>query len=295
MTSLQLELRSEIDAINRAQQQKVYLQSLMAESSPVVNLDSAGKSSEAPELEEQLAKLQSAQDQLRARYGPKYPDVLKSAAEIEELKRKIAGSEASGQVALSPAVSHHNPVIESQIGALNEEIQKREEHEKELKTQIGFQQSNLERVPAAEQKLTSITRDYEAAQEQYKRLQDRKFAADMSSDMENRQKGERFVVLDPAQPPERPYRPNRPLIDMLGLAGGLSLGVLMAFALEVFDPAVKTEQEINQQLNVPVFGEIPWIPTDASQKRQLFRTRLAAGGNALLMLVYLVIIVIVGR
>jgi polysaccharide biosynthesis transport protein len=297
MTSMQLELRSEIDAINRAQQQKVYLQSVMAESIPVVDLDSAGKSSESPGLQAQLAKLQSEQDQLRARYGPGYPDVLKGTVEIEKLKRKIADLDKdSGQMAPAPPpAGHHNPVIESQIAALNEEIEKRDAREKELKTQIAFQQSHLERVPAVEQKLTSINRDYEATQDQYKRLQDRKFAADMSSDLENRQKGERFVVLDPAQPPERPYQPNRPLIDALGLLAGLSLGVLMVLALEVFDPAVKTEQEINEQLNVPVFGEIPWIATEASQRRQVLRTRLAAGGNALLVLAYLAVIVTIGR
>jgi hypothetical protein len=103
------------------------------------------------------------------------------------------------------------------------------------------------------------------------------------------------VVLDPAQPPERPYKPNRPLIEILGLAAGLALGLLTAFALEFFDPAVKTEQEIHEQLNVPVFGEIPWIPTEGSQRRHLLRTRLAAGGNAVLVLAYLVVIVTIGR
>src|SRR5208337_4702078 len=61
VTSLQMELRSEMDAVNSAQQQKVYLESLLADSPSIVNLDNAA--ADTADLQEQLERLQQEMDQ----------------------------------------------------------------------------------------------------------------------------------------------------------------------------------------------------------------------------------------
>lgn len=296
LTSVQLEVRTEMDAINRDQQQKVYLESLMSEAAPVVNLD-RGKPAEITELQTKLATLEAERDQLRTRYGAQFPDVLARTSDIEQVKRKISALEKSAAYMTEPpaANAHHNPVIESQIAAIDEDIQKRTAREVELNKQIAYQQSKLQLVPAMEQELAVATREYDTAMDQVRRLQDRKFAADLSSDMEDRQRGERFVVLDPAQAPEKPFEPNRPLIDALGLAAGLLVGIALAIGLEIFDPAVKTAREVGDQLNVPIFGEILWIATPIAVRRRLLRARMAVAGNTLLALTYLAVILAVSK
>ena len=66
LASDQLEMRGEADATSRAEQQKAYLQSLLANSPSVVDLDSTGNTANTG-LEEQLERLQGEMDQLRTR------------------------------------------------------------------------------------------------------------------------------------------------------------------------------------------------------------------------------------
>jgi succinoglycan biosynthesis transport protein ExoP len=297
LSNLQLELRSELDAMSRSQQQKVYLQSLLADSPVVVDLDTGGKSNQASGAQEQGARLQTELDQLRTRYGPDYPDVVKKKAELQKLEQQL--KETDGSANSTPAqpsiVKHRNPVIESQIAELDQEMQKHASREKELQSQIEYHQSKLESAPAITQQLAAATRDYENAEENYKRMQDHKFSADISSDVETRQKGERFVILEPAQPPARPYEPNRPLIDALGLVGGFLISLGSVLAWEVLDTTIKTERELTERLRAPVFAEIPWLPTQAGSRRQRLRLVVTAGGNTVLALAYLALVVVALR
>jgi polysaccharide biosynthesis transport protein len=288
LTSLQLELRSEMDAVNAAQQQKVYLESLLADTPSVVNLDSAA--ADTTNLEEELERLQADMDQLRTRYGPNYPDVMSKAADIEKLQKEIkTASDANKSEKAVPTnnLKHHNPVIESQIAQLDNEIQQRQAHEENLKSQIAYHQAILEKAPAAEQELTAATNDYNEAADHLKRLEDHKFSADISSDVETRQKGERFVILEPAQPPDHPFSPNRPLIDLGGLVGGLAAGLVLAIILELIDDTVKSPRELDNLFTVPVLGEIPWSVARVSVRRKLISwSVIAAGANLALAVAY---------
>jgi hypothetical protein len=134
--------------------------------------------------------------------------------------------------------------------------------------------------------IAAATRYYYIAQDEYKRLQEHKFAADVSSDVETREKGERFVILQPAQPPSSPDSPKRLLIDLLAVAAGIPIALFVVLALEVVDGSVKTAQEIGERLRVPVLGEIPWLDTSAGTRRQRRRGLLAVVGNAVLAVGY---------
>jgi polysaccharide chain length determinant protein (PEP-CTERM system associated) len=287
VTSLQMELRSEMDAINSAQQQKVYLESLLADSPGIVNLDNAV--ADTADLEEQLERLQQEMDQLRTRYGPSYPDVVTKAAEIDKLQKDIKKADAANkaQQAVSPVnPKHHNPVIESQIAQIDNEIRDHRIRQESLKSQIEYHQAILEKAPAAEEQLTAANNDYNEAADHLKRLEDHKFSADISSDVETRQKGERFIVLEPALTPDHPYSPNRPLIDLIGLGAGLLAGLFLTVILELVDDTIKTPRELEDLFTAPIMGEIPWSPTSMVRKRWTVGSAFAATANLLMAMVY---------
>jgi protein tyrosine kinase modulator len=285
LTSLQLEMRSEMDAVSAAQQQRMYLESMLAETPSVVNLDNTA--ADTAGLEEQLERLQQEMDQLRQRYGPSYPDVVSKAVDIEKVQHQIKEvTDKTGKPASNGNRKHHNPVIESQIAQLDSEVKERQAREVKLKSQIAYHEAIMERAPAAEEELASATNDYNDAADRYKRLEDHKFAADISSDVETRQKGERFIILEAAQTPAHPAAPNRALLDILGLAGGFFLSLFVVIALEVLDSTVKTQRELSERLNVSVFGEIPWRTTRVGRNRSWARSVLAVGGNLVLAVAY---------
>ena len=293
LASLQLEMRSEMDAVSRDQQQKVYLQSLMADSPQVVDLDSSSAGSAPTGLQDQLARLEAQQEQLRTRYGPQFPDVLKLQHEIDQVQQKIKSAKKSDLAPAAPAVLRpHNPVIDSQIAAIDKDILAHARREQDLKSQIDYHQSMLDRSPEATQQIAILSRDYDQAEENYKRLQDHKFAADISTDLESRQKGERFLILEPAQPPAFPYEPKRALIDGLGLLGGIAFAFGLVLVLELFDRTVKTEHEITDHFEAPVLAEIPWLMTAAKERQQQWRNVFAAGASTVLLLMYVGAIVV---
>jgi polysaccharide biosynthesis transport protein len=278
LTTAQLELRSEMDAESRAEEQRNSLRAILAENPAVVNLDTNQAGSDSG-LEEERQRLQGEMDQLRTRYGPDYPDVLSKAAEIQKIQDQINDAEKSkSQGQGPPAIGgrRHNPVVESQLAQLNDEVQRHQARERELKDQVAFFQSKLQGAPEAEQELEAATNDFASAEERYKRLEDHKFTADMSSEVETRQKGERFVILEPAQPPDRPDSPNRLLIDLGGLAAGLGLAIFLVIGREFLNPAIKVKQEIHDRFPAQVFGEVPWLATSYSRTRGRIWSVLAA-------------------
>jgi uncharacterized protein involved in exopolysaccharide biosynthesis len=288
LSSLQLDMRGEIEAAARSQQQITYLQTMVQQSRPVVNLDNSNpKAAEEFELQQQLAAVQGEISELRVRYGPQHPDVLAKQADAKKIQDKIAALKNSPEAKrAAPPPRPTNPVLEAQIAASQQELQIHLQRQNEIKSQIAYHENKLARIPVVEQQIASVMRDYQSAQEQYKRLLDRKFSADMSSDLESRQKGERFVVLDPAQVPVKPVSPNRPLIDTIGAILGALLALGLAFVLEIFDGSVKVEGELKEKMQMQILGEVPWLSTPQQKRAARMHTLLAAGANSLLLLIY---------
>ncbi|MCK7467258.1 MAG: hypothetical protein MZU91_03290 [Desulfosudis oleivorans] len=90
-----------------------------------------------------------------------------------------------------------------------------------IKAQIEQYQGRVEGTPKREQELAGLTRDYNITQQNYQRLLDRFYEAKRAEDMEKRQQGEQFRVVDYAQPPEVPVSPNPMRIALVFLALGL--------------------------------------------------------------------------
>ncbi len=89
----------------------------------------------------------------------------------------------------------------------------------------------MDTLPVREQKLTpTFSRDYEIARTSYKSLLDKRTTADMATDLERRQQGERFTMIDPAQPrSNRRAGPSR-LGGKICCAFALGLAVVIGLA-----------------------------------------------------------------
>lgn len=72
-------------------------------------------------------------------------------------------------------------------------------------------------------------------------------------------KVENVQVIDPAQVPTSPVSP-RPLMN-IGIAGvlGVMLGIFIAFLKEFLDNSIKTPEDVEKYLGVPVLGTIPLV------------------------------------
>jgi capsular exopolysaccharide synthesis family protein len=81
--------------------------------------------------------------------------------------------------------------------------------------------------------------------------------AKISENLEKKQKGEQFRVVDPANIPQKPYKPDRRKIILLGvlLSGGAGIGV--SFFKEFVRPSYRKAADFHGTIDVPVLGTIP--------------------------------------
>ena len=79
----------------------------------------------------------------------------------------------------------------------------------------------------------------------------------MAENLERKQKGEQFKILDPARLPEKPIKPNRNKILLIGALGGLVLGLGLTWFRESLDQSFRTVSELEDDLGIPVLATIP--------------------------------------
>lgn len=70
---------------------------------------------------------------------------------------------------------------------------------------------------------------------------------------------ENVQVIDTAEVPRNPVSPRIPMNLAISLALGLMLGVLISLMIEFLDRSIKTPEEVQQILRLPVLGMIPEI------------------------------------
>ena len=103
--------------------------------------------------------------------------------------------------------------------------------------------------------LTKISRGYEITLRKYQDLLAKGMESELSENMEKKQKGEQFQILDPANFPLKPFQPNRLMIVFVGLAGGIAGGIGLALLWDNLDSSFKSADEIRCSLNVPLSGD----------------------------------------
>jgi len=302
---LQSQLQLEGDALSRAEQSKLYLQSMMSQSAPVVDLDDGqpkgpkgeetkgGEPSPQVRVNTQLRNDKARLATLLSHYTPDHPDVRKLKSQIAREEAAEAALVAAGlaqsvaapsapapqapplaaptRTAAPPSVNHVNPVIQAQLNTLEAEIAKHKEETQRLSKQVATYQGKLSAIPVREQELTLLLRDYDVSKNHYQQLLTQQLSAETATQLEIRQKGEKFEVLDPGQVAERPSHPNRTLINSAGAAAGLILGILCAVGTEVLGISITSPEDLSAAVGVPVLEVIPLILTRADRRRRTRR------------------------
>jgi uncharacterized protein involved in exopolysaccharide biosynthesis len=126
-----------------------------------------------------------------------------------------------------------------------------------LKEQIAMYQKRVEETPKREQEMVQISRDYDLLKINYQSLLDKKIQAQMAENLERKQQGEQFKILDPARLPEEPFKPNRNAILFMGTIAGLAMGLGLAWFRESMDRSFYELSDLETYLGLPVLASIP--------------------------------------
>jgi polysaccharide chain length determinant protein (PEP-CTERM system associated) len=218
-----------------------------------------GSTSSLQELKEEL-------DALRARYTERHPDIQRMIRMIADLEAKEAARIAADDGAESVA---NVPIeLRAQVNEINREIETLQTDIREMQAQIAIYELRIENTPKREQELLGLRRDYENIRSSYNSLLSRKIESDIALNMERKQKGEQFRIVDRAQVPKRPVAPDLQKMFMITLLVGFGLGGGLAFLFEfVIQPVFRKPHELEDAFGLPVMTAIPLI----LGRQQIFR------------------------
>lgn len=306
LQNVQLQLQNIVDSINRDRDRRILIERQIADlqvpipsptpALPVISADDPTVITGGTAAQ-QLAMYREQLQAMEQRFKPEHPDVRNMRRTIADLEAKVGTATPAEPAAAAPPSAP--PVITSveetqRLSRLRElrterdnidrSILQNQREETRLRELNADYQVRVEAVPGLQSELTSLMRDYDTVQEQYKNLLSKQGESKIAANLERRSGGEQFRVLDPARVPERPYSPNRRMILMVGLFLGFGFGAGLVALMEYRDRSLRTDADVMAVLALPVLASIPVITTSAERmRRRQQRLLMSATGAALLL------------
>jgi polysaccharide chain length determinant protein (PEP-CTERM system associated) len=304
LSGLQSQLQNTAVSLSRAQQQRVYFESLLndyrrgAARGTALPTSAAGGRSLTPlqAARTELARLQAARNDLLSRYTAAHPDVKRADADIERQQQladslkeseSSRGDDRSANEKPNAAVDPEDDVsimqIKSQLAANQLEIQGLINDQKRLKAAVDDYQNRLEATPVTEQQLAGVLRDYDLLKKEYADLLNKQEQSQLATSLEKQQEGQQFRLVDSPSLPSVPSSPKRLKMSVGGLAGGIFLGLALAFLREMRNPAFHTEEELQKRFRVRVVG-VPLFITPREQRSRFWRNAFECTAASVLVL-----------
>jgi len=294
----QLQLQALVESIARDRDRKLILEQLLADAqvepaAPPPPATGAAASADAAAVSaaatpaQQLRIARERLALLEGRLTAEHPDVKAMKRLVADLQAKV-DAEATAQpadaartppVPLTPAEQARRERVnnmKAEVESLDRQIAFKEAEEQKLHAKIADLQQRIEAIPGIESEWLTLTRDYDTLQQTYRDMLMKSESARVAADLENRQIGEQFRVLDRARGPVTPIGPNRLRINGIGSAVGLLLGLGLAALLEMRDRTFKTSADVIDVLALPVLAVVPVVETLSDRRRRRVRRLLVS-------------------
>jgi polysaccharide chain length determinant protein (PEP-CTERM system associated) len=245
----------------------------------------AASSGKVPEDQMNLQQARDRLSSLTSSYTEQHPDVVRMKARVEKLEAEAAAG-ANGPAGAAESAEGNKAALRNRAmqGVSTESIKQRTMLAGTINKEIREYQRRVEATPKREQEMLSIKRDYENIKASYNSLSNRKLEADISVNMEKKQKGEQFQILDVARLPEKPVSPDVKRLFMMTILAGLGIGGGLVFLLDMMDSSVRRREDIEADFGLPVLAAVPRIFTRQDQIRHRSRQIATAASVAVALI-----------
>ncbi len=185
-------------------------------------------------LKRDLAVGETKLTELAQKVGRNHPQYLRAQAEVESLKSKLDAE---------------MKVTTRSVGTTAKVARTREA---DIRAALAAQKSRVMALKKQRDEAAVLIRDVENAQ----RLYDTALQRSGQSRLESLTTQTDIAVLNPAVPPIEPSSPKILLNTLLAVFLGTLLGVGLAFLMEMIDRRVRSAEDLEAGLDIPVLGEL---------------------------------------
>lgn len=195
------------------------------------------------QMRRQQIEAEAAFGSIDEEYGPKHVEHAKAQRKLQLANEKMARE--GGDL----------------IGALEHDLKAATETERHHKSRLAAQEGRAVKLGTLEREYKELERAAKSAEENYLQISRR----DTEIAITNRVEAEGIEILDRATVPTIPVFPRKALMFALALVSGLSLGSLLAVAVDFRDHRIRGLLDLERALagfGVPVLGQLPLLPPD---------------------------------
>ncbi|MDH4187153.1 MAG: hypothetical protein OEV08_09155, partial [Nitrospira sp.] len=283
---LQVDLTNSTDSLNKMEERLTALEKSIREFSEfapigIVPFDQERRVGSAMPVDPRVARVRELKhklSELLGAYKENYPDVvnvkeeirrLESATEVDASQLSVsepgeAKADVDGNVVRKPTdpylreLMKERSEVKSEIALLRDKLAHTTRQIKELEARV-------EQTPASEQGLAVLLRDYENMQKSYQALLDKRTNAKILQNYEDRQLGEQYRIIEPANLPNGPEPPTQLHFLLGGLAVGCLIGFGSAIGVELLKTGFRRPEEVESHLGLPVLASIPPFSSATSE------------------------------
>ena len=208
----------------------------------------------------------------------KHPDVIFTEAEMASLKQQIALESGEGPDEGDPPTLAQRQLQAEKERALLK-VATAEAEIRRLESEADELRASIDQMPAITDRIESLEQRRKEMADSLREFNKRALETSTLANLERKQLGEQFRIIEPAFAPIEPKSPNRVVIMIIGAVMGLSLGLAAAVVIEATDSSLHGARELQSVVGVPVLVAIPSIMLDAdrrTKRRRRYQTVAAA-------------------
>jgi polysaccharide chain length determinant protein (PEP-CTERM system associated) len=226
-------------------------------------------------LNQRIVDMEIELTRMRTNYTELHPRVIELKGQLEDLKRQRDKAQNS---TVDTETSMLNPVYQRLVQDKQETLVRVEvlgNRIANLEKRIGENEEKVKSMPAQEQELITLTRNYDVTANIYNMLLQRREEVRIQEKLASEEKSkESFRVMQYARATQIPVAPEKRKLAAFILIASLGSGIGMMLILNYFDDSLNTVEEAKEFIGLPLLGTIPLLECKSNNGHHSFLKRI---------------------
>lgn len=262
----------------RAQREAVAAQ-VEAEPEYVVSEVTTAQSSMERLLGHRLAEAQAQLIELQRDRSPEHPMVRDKMAEVARFTEQLEKVKSPVVTEERKSVNQRLVQLRSQLNQLDADIAAAESERHALEEEVDALTERIKQIPMKELRRSELVREMNVARQMYQNIRMRFENAELTHQLEIKDRQTRFETIRPPSVNPAPIRPNRKFILIMGTFLGMVMGLVVCFLREFTDTSFRNLEDASRFLDLPVLGVIPEVTKMGKRRTRMRSSSGMAGGG----------------